>query len=212
MPDSKKPCILPLPTYNVSIMKLPKLEKPQQYTGLYAIDFGDHSGVGFTADEVAELLESEKYQTIEVYKIYRACPDGTLEIRGVDKHTFQLESGLFFYTADLETSQQAYQRLVALAVTQQPPCRAKVHLAHWDEGQYVLALIYPAEHEEEISAWLTQGQFEAEGLAEGGTGVVQQYYDRSPDVLERHQLFGQGRFESRTGDELLVGLKRAVQR
>jgi len=193
-------------------MKLPKLEKPQQYIGLYAVDFGDHSGVGFTADEVAELLESEKYEAIQVYKIYRASPDGTLEIKGVAKNTFQLESGVFFYTADLETSRQAFQRLVGLAVTQQPPCRAKVHLAQWGQGQFVLGLIYPAEQEEEISAWLSQGQFEAEGMAEGGVGVVQQYYDRSPEVLERHQLFGQGRFESRTGDELLVGLKRAVQR
>ncbi len=193
-------------------MKLPKLDKPKQYVGLYAIDFGDHSGVGFTADEVAELLESEKHKPIQVYKIHRASPDGTLEIKGVTQNTFQLESGLFFYTADLETSQQGYKRLVSLAVTQQPPCRAKVHVARWGDQQYVLGLIYPAEHEEEVSAWLIQGQFEAEGLAEGGTGVVQQYYDRSPEVLERHQLFGQGQFESRTGDELLLGLKRAVQR
>jgi hypothetical protein len=139
-------------------------------------------------------------------------PDGTLEIKGVPNDTFQLESGLFFFTADLETSREGYQKLVRLAVTHQPPCRAKVNLAHWDEGQYVLGLIYPAEYEEEISAWLTQGQFEAEGLAEGGVGVVQQYYDRSPEILEKHQLFGHGRFESRTGDELLLGLKRAVQR
>ena len=193
-------------------MKLPKLEKPKQYVGLYAIDFGDHSGVGFTADEVGELLESEKYQTVQVYKIYRASPDGTLEIKGVTKDRFQLESGLFFYTADLETSQKGYRRLVALAVTQQPPCRAKVHLAEWGQGQYVLALIYPAEYEEEVSAWLIQGEFEAEGLAEGGVGVVQQYYDRSPEVLERHQLYGQGQFESRTGDALLLGLRQAVQR
>ncbi len=193
-------------------MKLPELKKPERYVGLYAIDFGDHSAVGFTADEVAELLESQKSLSITVYKIYRASPDGTLEIKGVQKNRFQLESGLFFYTADRGTNYQAYQRLVRLAVTQQPPCRAKVHLAKWDEGQYVLGLIYPAEFEEEISAWLIQGQFEAEGLAEAGVGVVQQYYDRSPEVLERHQLFGQGQFESRSGDELLVGLKRAIQR
>jgi hypothetical protein len=36
-------------------MKLPKLQKPDVYTGLYMVDFGDHSGVGFTAEEVAEL-------------------------------------------------------------------------------------------------------------------------------------------------------------
>jgi len=43
-------------------MKLPKLEKPDKYVGLYVFDFGDHVGVGFAAEEVAELLESEKYR------------------------------------------------------------------------------------------------------------------------------------------------------
>jgi len=43
-------------------MKLPELEKPEKYVGLYIFDFGDHAGVGFTTQEVAELLESEKYQ------------------------------------------------------------------------------------------------------------------------------------------------------
>lgn len=193
-------------------MKLPKIEKPQQYIGLYAIDFGDHNGIGFTADEVAELLESKKFQDITVYKIHRACPDGTLEIKGVSKDAFQLESGLFFFAADLKSCQKGFQSMIRLAVTQQPPCRAKIHVAKWDEGQYVLGLIYPAEYEDEVSAWLIQGQFEAEGLAEGGVSVVQQYYDKAPELLERHQLYSQGRFESRTGDELLVGLKRAVQR
>ena len=32
-------------------MKLPELKKPDKYVGLYVVDFGDHSGVGFTAAE-----------------------------------------------------------------------------------------------------------------------------------------------------------------
>ncbi|MHC4121894.1 MAG: hypothetical protein ACYSWO_30885 [Planctomycetota bacterium] len=43
-------------------MKLPKLEDNEKYVGLYVFDFGDHAGLGFTAREVAELLESEKYK------------------------------------------------------------------------------------------------------------------------------------------------------
>ena len=50
-------------------MKLPELEKPEKYVGLYIFDFGDHVGVGFTAGEVAELLESEKYRDGKVYRI-----------------------------------------------------------------------------------------------------------------------------------------------
>ena len=78
-------------------MKLPKLEKPDKYVGLYVFDFGDSSGVGFTAEEVAELLESEKFQDCKAYKIHRAYPDGRLELKGVRREIFQLEAGILFY-------------------------------------------------------------------------------------------------------------------
>ena len=62
-------------------MKLPELKKPDKYIGLYVVDFGNHSGVGFTASEVAELLESEKFKDCKVYKIHNAYPDGRLELK-----------------------------------------------------------------------------------------------------------------------------------
>ena len=73
-------------------MKLPKLQDSEKYVGLYIFDFGDHTGVGFTAQEVAELLESEKYKDSKVYKIHRAYPDGKLELKGVQPRLFQLEA------------------------------------------------------------------------------------------------------------------------
>jgi len=86
-------------------MKLPKLDKPDRYKGLYIFDFGDHAAVGFTAEEVAELLESERYGEGKVYKIHRAYPDGRLELKGVPPETFQLESGMIFYATLAETAQ-----------------------------------------------------------------------------------------------------------
>ena len=62
------------------VMELPKLQKPDKYIGLYIFDFGDHCAVGFTAPEIAELLESETYRHGKVYKIHRAYPNGTLEL------------------------------------------------------------------------------------------------------------------------------------
>ena len=35
-------------------MKLPNLQNSEKYVGLYVFDFGDHTGVGFTAQEVAK--------------------------------------------------------------------------------------------------------------------------------------------------------------
>jgi len=193
-------------------MKIPKLHKPQQYVGLYVFDFGDHVAVGFTAEEVAELLESERYRHGKVYKIHRAYPDGRLELKGVPAELFQLEAGMFFYSTDLQTAQGDFKRLIDLAVRSAPPCRAKVHLAKYDESKYVVALIYPAEYDDEVSRWLLEGDYRTSGAAEGGTGAVERYYEAGPTVLERHQLFGNSQIISRSGEELLAAVHLAVQR
>src|SRR4030042_1910394 len=134
-------------------MKLPELEKPDKYVGLYVFDFGDHTGVGCTAEEVAELLESEKYKDSKVYKIHRAWPDGRLELKGVPAERFQLEAGMFFYSSELKMARRDFKELVSLAVRAAPPGRAKVHLAKYSDRKFVVALIYPAEYDDEFSSW-----------------------------------------------------------
>jgi hypothetical protein len=193
-------------------MKLPELQNSEKYVGLYVFDFGEHTGVGFTAQEVAELLESEKYKDCKVYKIHKAYPDGKLELKGVRAETFQLEAGMFFYSSDIETARRDFKGLVNLAVKAAPPCRAKVHLAKYSDDKFTVSIIYPAEHDDEISSWLLDGDYKTSGAAEGGVGAVQRYYDYKPEILDRHQLFGESEFESRTGEELLASIKSAVQR
>jgi hypothetical protein len=193
-------------------MRLPQLQNSAKYVGLYIFDFGDHVGVGFTAEEAAELLESERYKDCKVYKIHRAYPDGKLELKGVLAERFQLEAGMFFYSNELATARRDFKQLSSLAVRSSPPCRAKLNLAKYSDDKFVVTLIYPAEYDDQISSWLLDGQYKTSGAAEGGTGAVQRYYDYKPDILERQQLFGQSKFESRTGQELLAALKLAVQR
>jgi len=194
------------------MMKLPKLQKPDRYVGLYIFDFGEHVGVGFTAEEVAELLESEKYRHGKVYKIHRAYPDGRLELNGVQAERFQLEAGIFFYSKDSETARRDFKQLFSLAVRSSPPCRAKLHLAKCSDEKFVVALIYPAEYDDQISSWLLNVQYKTSGAAEGGTGAVQRYYDYEPEILDRHQLFGKSDLVSRTGEDLFASLNLAVQR
>ena len=193
-------------------MKLPKLQKPDKYVGLYIVDFGDHAGVGFTAQEVAELLESERYKNCKAYKIHKAYPDGKLELKGVRPEIFQLEMGLFFYSADSPTAKRDFKALSNLAVKTNPPSRAKLHLAKYTDDKFVTALIYPAEYDDEISSWLLEVQYKTAGAVEGGINAVQDYYDRKPEILDRHQLFAKSQLQSRTGEELLACLKLAVQR
>ena len=193
-------------------MKLPKLQNSDKYVGLYVFDFGDNTGVGFTAQEVAELLESEKYKNGRVYKIHKAYPDGRLELKGIRSEIFQLETGMFFYETLLDTAKGDFKGLVNLAVTTAPPCRAKVHLAGYSEDKFVTALIYPAEYDDEISYWLIEGRYKTKSAAEGGIEAVQRYYKDNPEILERHQLFEKSALESRSGQELLANVKLAVQR
>ena len=193
-------------------MKLPKLQNSEKYVGLYVFDFGDHAGVGFTADEVAELLDSEKYKHGKAYKIHKAYPDGTMEFKGVRAENFQLEAGMFFYSEKIETSQKDYKKLVNLAVRMAPPCRAKVHLARYGDEKFAVAIIYPAEYDNEISAWLLDGDYKTAGAAQGGIGAVQKYYEANATVLERHQLFAKSAWQSRTGEDLLASAAVAIQR
>lgn len=193
-------------------MKLPKLERPDRYQGLYVFDFGDHAAVGFTAEEVAELLDSERYGEGKVYKIHRAFADGRLELKGVPPERFQIEACMLFHAQDEATARADFKGLVDLAVRMMPPCRAKLHLARHTEDRYAVALIYPAEHDEEISSWLLDGGYRTSGPVEGGVGAAQRYYQDDYEIVDRHQLWGASEDISRTGDELLGSVARAVQR
>jgi hypothetical protein len=193
-------------------MKLPQVKNPDKYVDLYVVDFGDHSGVGFTADEVAQLLESEKFKDVKVYKIYNAHPDGKIELKGVPSGIFQLEAGMFFYEFEKNAAEGDFKKLINSAVAIAPPAKAKVHLARYTSEKFVTALIFPAEYNDQFGRWLIDIDYKTKGPAEGGMEAVKRYYADKPAVLERHQLFGQQKFESKTGAELLTATKMVVVR
>jgi hypothetical protein len=195
-----------------AIMKVPEVENADRYVGLYVVDFGEHTGLGFTAEEVAELLDSEKFRHVRVYKIHNAWPDGRMELKGVRPERFQLEAGMFFHAADEATARDDYKRLVGLAVSESPPGRAKVHLARYADGRWVTAMIYPAEYDDEFSRWLLDGDYRTADEVEGGADAVNRYYRDATEIVERHQLFGASSFESRTGEALLAATRVVVQR
>jgi len=193
-------------------MKLPEVQNANRYVGLYVVDFGDHTGLGFTAEEVAELLDSERFSHVRVYKIHNAYPDGRMELKGVRPEVFQLESGMIFHAPDETAARDDYRRLVGLGVSQSPPGRAKVQLARLADDRWMTALIYPAEYDDEFSRWLLNGNYRTAGQVEGGVDAVSRYYGESAEVVERHQLFGTSSFESRSGRQLLESVRVAVQR
>ena len=193
-------------------MKLPELENPKEYIGLYVVDFGDYCSTGFTAAEVGELLESEQFADVKVYKIHNAYPDGKMELKGVSSDTFQLEAGMFFYSVGLDLAQKNFLELAKIAENTSSPARAKLHLAKCGDDRFVTALIYPAEYDDEFSRWLIDADYRTEGEVAGGIDIVSSYYDGKSRILERKAFFPASAIQSKTGDQLIAATKLAVQR
>lgn len=193
-------------------MKLPQVNHADRYIGLYVVDFGDHCAVGFTAEEVAELLDSDAGRDVQVYRIHNAYPDGRLELTGVRREIFELEAGMFFYARNEQAAADDFTRLCALAETTLPPARAKLHLSADRQGGFVTALIYPAEYDTAFSRWLLDIGYRTQGAVEGGTSAVQRYYDNQWQVLDRRQLWSQTGIDALHGQALHDAAKRAVVR
>ncbi|MHC5199634.1 MAG: hypothetical protein ACYSO1_05925 [Planctomycetota bacterium] len=190
---------------------MPEVKNADKYTGLYVVDFSDHCGVGFVADEVAELLESEQFANVQVYKVHRANPDGTMELKGVNKEVFQLEAGMFFHAADETTARADFQRLTAWADEQLPPARCKVHLAGSGDS-FITALIYPAEFDDAFSGWLLDANYRTAGQVEGGTAATQRYYDAAAEIIERKNLWPASSVDYLHGEALMEATNRAIVR
>lgn len=193
-------------------MNVPMVNNADRYVGLYSVDFGNHCALGLTAEEVAELLDSDTGRDVTVYKIYRAYPDGRMELKGVRRELFGLETGMFFYARDEQAAQDDFNRLCGLADTMMPPARAKVHFAANGSDSFVIALIYPAEYDDEFGRWLLDAGFRTEGVVEAGTNAVQRYYDAEWQILDRKQLWSQKAADSLRGQALHDAVRKGVVR
>jgi len=173
-------------------MKIPAIDNAEKYVGLYVMDLGQQCEIGYTAEEVGALLESRDYSDAKIYKIYRAKPDGTMELHGVVRDKFQLESGMFFYCRDERSGLADFQELIEWNRHQKPPCRAKLHLARGSDTQLIIALIYPAEYENEIGNWLADSGFKGAGPVDAGISQVERYYNGQYELLQSEQFRSAG--------------------
>jgi len=205
-------------------MKLPELQTPERYAGLYVFDFGDQVAVGYTAEEIAVLLESEEYKEGKVYRIHRALPDGTMELQGVPRERFLAEEGMFFYRRELSAARQDFEDLDHLAVETPPPCRMKAHLGRLEKSggdmadkspatseTYLTAIIYPAEYSQEVSKWLADAGYEGGDYAEGGMSQVTSYYGLRAALLDQRQWWPADSI-SRSAEEVLATTHLPIQR
>jgi hypothetical protein len=196
------------------MQRLPRLTEPVRYTGLYVFDFGDSVSVGYTADEIAVLLESGRYPTGRAYKIHRAYADGRLEMKGVSLTRLRGEDGLFFYRREPAAARGDYDELSRLADAAPPPCRCELQLARVSGAEYpnVVAIIYPAEHSDDISAWLTRIGYAGGDTVEAGISQLTCYYGLVVTRLDERQLRDTPDRISRSAEEVLATTHLAVQR
>jgi len=194
--------------------RLPDLPEPTRYQGLYVVDFGDSVSVGYTAAEVARLYESEEFSHIRAYRIYRALPDGTIELVGVPKDRFLLEDGLFFLRRQIGPARDDFEALKRLAAEHHAPCRAKLQLAEIEGASwpFVTALIYPAEYGDEVSRWLLEAAYEGGDTVEGGVSRVTDYYYAVKKIMDRAQIFGVLDETARSLEQLKATRHLALQR
>jgi hypothetical protein len=195
-------------------MQLPHLQHPEQYGGLYVVEFGDFVNVGYTAEEVAMLLESEQYRNAKVYRIHRAYADGRLELAGVQPKRFGLASGVLFYRRELADARKDYDSLRRLAEAQPPPCRVRLALSALREQAatpYATLLAYAAKQDGEVSAWLLEHHVAAGDAVEGGPAALAAA-QADGDVIESTQLEAAPGRRSRSREEVLAAVGDRVQR
>ncbi len=197
-------------------MKLPHVSEPARYAGLYVVDFGDHCAVGYTAEEVAVLLEHERYRDVKVYRIHRATPRGEFELRGVARERFFSESAMLFWFDSAAAAGAGFEQLVRIAGQDPPPARAFVHLAELngstDRGRWVVALVYPAEYDDDIARWLLAHDYTAGDFVEGGISCATGYRELDKAIHHRRQLWPAGRVQPRPAEQVLAAVGNAVQR
>jgi hypothetical protein len=196
-------------------MKLPSVQDPERYRGLYVFDFGEWAALGYTAEEIALLLESERFQDGKVFRIHRAGPDGSLELRGVSHVRFALESAVGFYRQHEADARRDFERLQSQAGGSPAPCRTAIYLADLGAAQqperYLTLLVFPAEYDDDIGGWLTAIGFDGGDRAEGGASLVTGFQDADKRILERDQLWSR-HAPSRSREEVYASVRRAVQR
>ena len=195
-------------------MQLPKLDPQKSYDGLYVVDFGDSAAVGYTAEEVAALLESEQYREVRVYKVHRMHPDGTVELKGVSRRKFEVESAFVFCSRESERALKDFDDLKHLAESDPPPCKARLlcgQLGYQPRYPHVAALLYPAEYEDEMSAWLLKHDVQAGQAVDAGISHATTVLENL-QVRQRAQLPCRTWRESRSREEVLRAVGQVIQR
>ncbi len=193
------------------LSKLPRLSQPKRYEGLYIFDFGSHVSVGYTLKEVQYLLSDERFKGGKAYKIYRAYPDGKLELVGISKSQIESMYNMIFWFDELHLVENAYNELVNNSSQYLGLEEFAILVYKTANNRYILVLSYPAGSDNSISDWLIRINFVKGKLVE-----VAKRLDTNVNIIET--LFektihpSKSALKSRSREEVLSSTDRIYQR
>lgn len=154
-------------------MRLPPIPHSERYVGLYVYDFGTHVSVGYTAQEVRVLRESEAHRDGTAYHIYRVSDTGGFELQGVLDERLTAQEAMCFLRADGAAARRDYHALREAADGDPVPCAVEMQLAklYTFDPPHVTALLYPAAATIAMAGWLTRHAADVGDRVVGGINV-----------------------------------------
>jgi hypothetical protein len=188
-------------------VRIPRLDRPQDFAGLFLYDFGNRVSVGYTAEEIRVLKATPEHADGTAYRIHRVDSAGRFELQGVGNELLDRQTGMTFAYHDEADAQADYDRLRAAAEAAPLRHSAQLCLARLHEGDMRAAVVlsYPLHASDSLSAWLSQATFD------GGVTAISRA--TSPlAVVDRCELPREPRFAPRSPDEVLAATQQSVQR
>jgi hypothetical protein len=195
-------------------VKLPRLDNPQRYVGLYVYDFGERAAVGYTAEEIQVLQASPEHGAGHAYRICSATADGQLMLRGVARIDSSSEEGMIFFQSGEPAARGDFEDLKDRAQSAPPPCVVHWHLASDEQLEYVhfTMLRYEAEHSDAVGQWLLQIGFMGGVRVDCGPRVVSYYQGGRIRETERVAIAPHASLRSRPRWEVLATVGQPIQR
>lgn len=195
-------------------MRLPVVEHPERYIGLYAFDFGTHASIGYTAGEIELLRQAASHREGTAYEIYRVDDCGRYELRGVCDERLAAREALCFLHTDLSAARSDYDRLIARAAQHPVPCAAEVILAQIAafDPPGVTAVTYPTAAAARMSAWLNDVSISPDAEVVGGADAWSTLNGARAEWTASEPLAGVLDYRDRCSEDVLGSTDRSVQR
>jgi len=195
-------------------MRLPAIQEPERYVGLYVYDFGTHVAIGYTAAEVGHLRSSELHRQGMAYQIYRVDEAGVLELRGVLDARLAGMEAVCFLRANPSMARRDFDTITATAAECPLPCAAELHVASLDafHPPHVTAITYGASATDAISGWLIKHGGRLGDQVVAGLDVFMEFAGSTGERIESCHLPALLDYSDRPAQEVLQAVHQPIQR